>query len=59
MEIPVFENKKDLFAYLATNKDKLIATKKATIKHGASVPFVICGKRLKKDLIQVVMKYYR
>ena len=28
MEIPVFENKKDLFAYLATNKDKLIATKR-------------------------------
>lgn len=44
MDIPVFENKKDLFAYLVTNKDKLIAAKKATIKHGAAVPFVICGK---------------
>src|SRR5690554_1162551 len=44
MEIPVFENKKDLFAYLATNKDKLIATKKAVIKHGASVPFAVGGR---------------
>ena len=44
MEIPVFENNKDLFTYLVTNKDKLIATKKATIKHGASVPFVIGSK---------------
>ena len=44
MEIPVFENKKDLFAYLVTNKDKLIATKKATIKHGAAVPFATGGQ---------------
>jgi len=33
IEIPEFENKKDLFKYLATNQKSLIAQKKAIIKH--------------------------
>ena len=46
MDIPTFDTKKELFDFLITNKDKIIASKKAVIKHGASVPFdlVMPGK---------------
>ncbi len=39
MEIPAFNTQKEKFEFLVNNKDKIIASKKAVIKHGASVPF--------------------
>ena len=37
MEIPTFDTKKELFDFLVTNKNKLIAAKKAVIKHADGV----------------------
>lgn len=37
MEIPRFQTNKELFDFLSSNKDALIATKMATIKHADSV----------------------
>jgi len=41
MDIPVYRDKKELFAFLIENKDRLITMKKSAIKYADSMPFMI------------------
>jgi hypothetical protein len=48
MDIPNFTTKKELFDYLVTNKDKIVAARKAVMKQADGIPFIsIAGHTVK------------
>lgn len=52
MDIPVFNTKKELFNFLVTNKNTLIAQKKAVIKHADAIicnPKILNTNQVNKD----------
>lgn len=51
MEIPNFTTKSELFDFLVANKNKIIATRKDTIKHADGIPFLAVAGVTAKAII--------